>query len=36
MATFPGIAIFLTILSLNLAGDGLGEMLNPRRRQAVK
>ncbi|MCC7106091.1 MAG: ABC transporter permease [Chloroflexi bacterium] len=36
MAAFPGIAIFLTILALNLAGDGLGELLNPRRRQAVK
>jgi peptide/nickel transport system permease protein len=28
--TFPGIAIFLTVLSVNLIGDGLNEALNPR------
>ena len=30
MCTFPGIAIFLTVLSINLVGDGLGDALNPR------
>ena len=28
--TLPGIAIFLTVLSVNLIGDGLNEALNPR------
>lgn len=27
---FPGIAIFLTVLALNLAGEGLNDALNPR------
>lgn len=27
---FPGLAIFLTVLSLNLMGDGLRDMLDPR------
>ncbi|MGK7664707.1 MULTISPECIES: ABC transporter permease [unclassified Marinovum] len=27
---FPGLAIFLTVLSLNLMGDGLRDLLNPR------
>lgn len=30
MAFFPGAAIFLTVLSLNLFGDGLNDALNPR------
>lgn len=30
MAFFPGAAIFLTVLSLNLVGDGLNDALNPR------
>jgi peptide/nickel transport system permease protein len=30
MAAFPGMAIFLTTLGLNLAGDGLNDALNPR------
>lgn len=30
MAIYPGIAIFLTVLSLNLLGDGLREALDPR------
>ena len=30
MCTFPGVAIFLTVLSINLVGDGLGDALNPR------
>ncbi len=33
MPTFPGLAIFLTVLSLNLVGDGLNDALNPRLRQ---
>jgi peptide/nickel transport system permease protein len=30
MSVFPGIAIFLTVLALNLVGEGLGDALNPR------
>ncbi|MEO3999529.1 ABC transporter permease [Mesorhizobium sp. CAU 1732] len=30
MAAFPGIALFLTTLSLNLVGDGLNDALNPK------
>jgi peptide/nickel transport system permease protein len=30
MSTFPGIAIFLTVLALNLVGEGLNDALNPR------
>lgn len=33
MPTFPGLAIFLTVLSVNLVGDGLNDALNPRLRQ---
>ncbi len=29
-SVFPGIAIFLTVLSLNLVGDGLNDALNPK------
>jgi peptide/nickel transport system permease protein len=29
-ATFPGLAIFLTVLGFNLLGDGLNDALNPR------
>jgi len=32
MATFPGIAIMLIVLSLNLFGDGLRDILDPRMR----
>lgn len=32
VCTFPGIAILLTVLSINLVGDGLNEALNPRLR----
>ena len=31
MPFFPGTAIFLTVLSFNLAGEGLNELLRPRR-----
>lgn len=30
LSTIPGLAIFLTVLSLNLVGDGLNHWLNPR------
>lgn len=30
MSTLPGLAIFLTVLAINLASDGLNEYLNPR------
>ena len=29
LATFPGLAIFLTVLCFNLAGDGLRDALDP-------
>lgn len=32
MATFPGLAIMLVVLSLNLFGDGLRDILDPRMR----
>lgn len=32
MAAFPGLALFTTTLALNLAGDGLNDALNPKRR----
>jgi peptide/nickel transport system permease protein len=31
MAFFPGTAIFATVLSFNLAGEALNEVLDPRR-----
>ena len=31
--TFPGIAIFLTVLAVSLIGDGLNDALNPKLRQ---
>lgn len=36
MPTFPGLAIFVTVLSLNLVGDGLNDALNPRLRQRTE
>lgn len=30
MSVFPGVAIFLTVLALNLVGEGLGDAFNPR------
>jgi len=37
MSVFPGVAIFLTVLALNLVGEGLNDALNPRlaRRRGV-
>ncbi len=34
MAIFPGMAILLTVLGLNLLGDGLRDLLDPRLRRA--
>ena len=34
MAIFPGLAILLTVLGLNLMGDGLRDLLDPRLRRA--
>ena len=33
MTVFPGLAIFLAVVSLNLVGDGLREALDPRQRR---
>ena len=33
MPTFPGVAIFVTVLSFNFIGDGLRESLDPRQRR---
>ena len=33
MSTFPGITIFVTVISLNFIGDGLREALDPRQRR---
>jgi peptide/nickel transport system permease protein len=32
MAVWPGLAIFLAVLSFNLVGDGLRDALDPRSR----
>jgi len=32
MPVFPGLAILLTVLSINLVGDGISDVLNPRSR----
>ena len=32
MALYPGLAIFLTVLSFNLLGDGLRDALDPKER----
>ena len=31
LSLFPGMAIFLLVLGLNLAGDGLRDLMDPRR-----
>ena len=33
-ATIPGVAILLTVLAINLVGEGLNDALNPRLRTA--
>ena len=30
VATFPGLAIFITVLGFNLLGDGMRDFLDPR------
>jgi len=35
VATFPGLAIFLTVIALNFAGDGIRDALDPRVRVRV-
>ena len=34
LAIFPGLAIVLTVLGLNLMGDGLRDILDPKLRRA--
>ena len=34
MPTFPGMAIFITVIALNFIGDGLREALDPRQRRS--
>jgi len=36
MSVFPGLAIFLTVLALNLVGEGLTDALNPRLARDVR
>ncbi len=36
MAVFPGVAIFLTVLALNLVGDAMRDALDPRQRSAIE
>ena len=33
VCTFPGVAILLTVLAINLVGEGLNDALNPRLRE---
>ncbi|MDI3318020.1 MAG: ABC transporter permease [Bacillota bacterium] len=33
LATYPGLAIFVTVLAINLVGDGLRDLLDPRQRR---
>ncbi len=35
LATFPGLAIFITTLAINLLGDGLRDLLDPRSRNIL-
>lgn len=35
VCTFPGVAILLTVLAINLVGEGLNDALNPRLRERV-
>jgi peptide/nickel transport system permease protein len=36
MAVFPGLAIFVTVLALNLIGDAMRDALDPRQRSAIE
>ncbi|MEE3123708.1 MAG: ABC transporter permease, partial [SAR324 cluster bacterium] len=33
VCTFPGIAILITVLAINLVGEGLNDAFNPRLRE---
>jgi peptide/nickel transport system permease protein len=33
MAAIPGVTIMITVLAINLVGEGLNDALDPRRRQ---
>jgi ABC-type dipeptide/oligopeptide/nickel transport system permease subunit len=30
MSTFPGMAVFLTVMAINMIGDGLRDALDPK------
>jgi ABC-type dipeptide/oligopeptide/nickel transport system permease subunit len=34
VVTFPGLAILITVLAINLVGDGLRDALDPRLRRS--
>jgi peptide/nickel transport system permease protein len=36
MAVFPGAAIFVIVLALNLLGDGLRDVLDPKQRTMIE
>ncbi|HTM07097.1 MAG TPA: ABC transporter permease [Verrucomicrobiae bacterium] len=36
LALFPGLSIFLTVLGINLLGDGVRDLLDPRLKRAMK
>jgi peptide/nickel transport system permease protein len=36
MSLFPGLAIFLTVMALNLLGDGLRDALDPKQRSIIQ
>jgi peptide/nickel transport system permease protein len=36
MAVFPGVAIFVTVLALNLVGDGFRDVLDPKQRTMIE
>jgi peptide/nickel transport system permease protein len=36
LTTFPGLAIFFTVLGFNFIGDGLREAMDPRLRQRLR
>ncbi len=36
MSLFPGLAIFLTVMALNLVGDGLRDALDPKQRSIIQ
>ena len=35
LGIFPGLAIFVTVLAVNLVGDGLRDILDPKQRRRV-